>query len=118
MKPTFIIGHLPLIDHLILGVAKQHEGDYLKHLVLNTKLFRNWDTMADALSGKQIHGAFLLFPLGIEMFRKGMDIKIVLLGHREGQVCVVDNSIRDLKDLKGKKIFIPHRFSVHYILRW
>ncbi len=116
MKPTLTIGHFPIIDHLTLGVAKKHDGEYFKNFNLETKLFRNWQKLCQDITNGAVHGAFILFPLAMELFRAGVDIKIVLLGHREGQVLVVSNEIKSVRDLKGKTVFIPHRFSIHNIL--
>lgn len=116
MKPTITIGHFPIIDHLILGVAAQNDGQYLENINLKTRRFQNWPLMEKALFDKKIEGAFLFFPLAIELFRTGTDIKIVLLGQREGQVLVVNNEIKGIKDLKDKTIMLPNKFSVHNIL--
>ena len=116
MKPKITIGHLPLLDHLILGVAKKNEGAYLDYLDLQTQKFPNWQTITNVLLEGKIEGAFLFFPLALELFRNNADIKIILLGHREGQVLVVRNEIQSVHDLKGKTIFIPHQYSTHHIL--
>jgi NitT/TauT family transport system substrate-binding protein len=58
----------------------------------------------------------MLFPLAMELFRKGAPIKVVLLGQREGQILVVGNDIKKIFDLKGKTILTPHKFSVHTLL--
>lgn len=70
MKPNITIGHFPIIDHLILGIAQKNDGGYFGHFNLRTKIFRNWAKMIDNLNSKKIDGAFLLFPLAIELFRK------------------------------------------------
>jgi len=116
MKPQITIGHLPILDHLILGVAEQNDGAYLEHVELVAQLFPNWDSIATALAEKKIDGAFLFFPLTLDLFRNGADIKLILLGHREGQVLVARNDVNSVADLKGKTIFLPHRFSTHHIL--
>lgn len=118
MKLVFTIGYFPIIDHLILGVAEKKDGANFKNFNLKTQLFQNWDAMTNALLKKEIEGVFLLFPLAIELFRKGAGIKIVLLGHREGQVCVVRNEIKNITDLKGKTVLIPHKYSVHNFLMY
>lgn len=116
MKPVLKIGHFPIIDHLILGITKRHDASYFTNFKLETVLFQNWEAMTQALMAKEIHGTFILFPLAIELFRQGANIKVVLLGQREGQVLVVSPKIKSLKELKNKAIFIPHKYSVHHIL--
>ncbi len=114
MRNKITIGHLPILDHLILGIAK--EKDTFKHFSLDAELFSNWDDIANALTNKKIDGAFLLFPLALDVFRKTKDIQLVLLGHREGQVLAANKDIKGIRNLRGKKVFVPHIFSTHHIL--
>lgn len=116
MKTKLTIGHFPTVDHLILGVTQKNDARDFLHLSLKTKLFENWDAMAKALVSKRLDGEFILFPLAMELFRKGAPIKLVLLGQREGQVLVVQNDIKKISDLKGKTVLTPHKFSVHTLL--
>ena len=116
MKPKLTIGHFPIIDHLILGVAAHNDGGTFAHFNLKTELFRTWEKMASALKTKKIDGTFIIFPLAMELFREGVDLRAVLLGQREGQILILEKSIKSVKDLKGKTILVPHRYSVHNIL--
>ena len=116
MKPKITIGHFPIIDHLILGIAQKTDGGHFEHLDLNTKLYVNWDKVAADFKNGKIDGAFLLFPLALELFQKGAKGRIVLLGQREGQAVVASKSVRNITGLKGKRVLVPHRFSVHNIL--
>lgn len=116
MKPKLTIGHFPIIDHLILGVARHHDGPYYKNLELATQEFSNWEKMSEALMSGVIQGTFMLAPLAMELFRKGARIKVVLLGQREGQVMIASPSITTPSDLKGKTVLVPETFSIHNIL--
>jgi NitT/TauT family transport system substrate-binding protein len=59
-----------------------------------------------------------LTPMGLTLRQKGIPIKVVLLGHRNGSVITVKNSgeIKRIEDLKGKTIAVPSPFSTHNIL--
>lgn len=116
MKSRITIGHFPIIDHLILGVAAHNDGGSFTHFDLKTQLFYNWQKMADALKNDKIDGTFIIFPLAMELFREGVDIKLLLLGQREGAILMLKKDIKNIKDLKGKTILIPHKYSVHNIL--
>jgi len=50
--------------------------------------------------------------------RKGVPVKIVHLGHRDGTTFMVrtDSPYQSFADLKGKRIAIPHRYSNQRIL--
>lgn len=116
MKKTITIGHFCVIDHLVLGVAAKNDEGSFENLNLKTQIFYNWKKLTDALESGELDGAFLLFPLAMESFRKGTDIKLVLLGQREGQVLVTSKGIEKISDLIGKTIQVPNKYSVHNIL--
>ncbi len=116
MKQTITIGHFCVIDHLVLGVAAKNDESNLSKIELKTRMFYNWAKLVNSLESGEVDGAFLLFPLAMESFRKGVDIKLVLLGQREGQVLVMKKGLESISDLKGKTIFVPNEFSVHNIL--
>ncbi len=111
-----IIGYLPILDHLIPGVAAHNDRELFERLGLATKRFNNWDEIAEALKTGEIDSAFLLFPLALKLFREGLASKVLLLGHREGQSLVVRNEVKTISDLRDKTIFVPHQYSTHYIL--
>ena len=114
-RSSLTIGHFPIIDHLILGVAQYHDGAYFQHLELKTKEFSTWRTMSDELRAGTIDGTFIPGPLAMELIRNGFHGKIVLLGQREGQVFTVRNEITDVAMLKGKTVLIPDVFSTGHI---
>jgi NitT/TauT family transport system substrate-binding protein len=116
MKPEISIGYLPILDHLTLGVAEHNEGKTLEHFISKPVPFNNWPSIAQALGENKLDGAFLLFPLALKLYRENPDISLILLGHREGQVLVVDKDITNVHDLKGKTIQIPDLYSTHHIL--
>ena len=47
---------------------------------------------------------------------KGVDLKAAVLGHRDGNVIVVNSEIQDPSEMKGKTFAIPSTQSSHYIL--
>lgn len=47
---------------------------------------------------------------------KGVDLKAAALGHRDGNVIVVNSEIQDPSEMKGKTFAIPSTQSSHYIL--
>lgn len=112
MKQKLSIGYIPTIDHLILGVAAHTDTEH----DLSPKLFTSWSDMTDTLMKGDIDGAFLLFPLGFELFRQDPSIRLILLGHREGQLLVAGNHIKTISDLKSKTVFVPDVYSTHHIL--
>ncbi len=114
-KTTLRIGYLPITDHLTV-IAKARE--VLTNVDFQPVKFGSWPELAEALRAGAVDGAFALAPMGIALRQKGVRIKAVLLGHRNGSVVTVraDSDIHKPADLKGHTIAIPSRFSTHNIL--
>lgn len=114
-KVTLKIGYLPITDHLLMIAA---EREQFKALSIQPVKFSSWPEISEALKAGAIDGAFLLAPIGLTLRQRGVPVKVVLLGHRNGSVITVRNSgeINRIEDLKGKTIAIPSPFSTHNIL--
>jgi len=114
-KQEVKIGYLPITDHLTVIASSLEKYD---NMVLKPIKFSSWPELAEALRAKAIDGAFALTPIGLVLKKKGTPIKAVLAGHRNGSVITVKNSnqFNNVKDLIGKNIAIPSRFSTHYLL--
>lgn len=114
-KPKWKIGYLPITDHLTILAHSQME---FSKFVLEPTKFSGWAELAEALKGGAIQGAFALTPIGITLRQKGVPIKTVFIGHRNGSALTIKNSpdLNRVEDLKGKTIAIPSRFSTHNVL--
>jgi NitT/TauT family transport system substrate-binding protein len=107
------LGHLPITDHLtIIAAARAH----FEKLTLEPVKFASWPELAEALKAGSLEAAFALTPISLTLRQKGVPIKIVLLGHRNGSVLLAANDIAKVSDLRGKTVAIPSRFSTHNIL--
>ncbi len=86
--------------------------------LFRSKKYTGWATMAEDFKSGSLKASFLLAPLAMTLRRQGLPVKIVYLGHRDGTTIVVhkDSPIRTFRDLKGKKIAIPHNYSNQRIL--
>jgi NitT/TauT family transport system substrate-binding protein len=107
------IGHLPITDHLTIIAAARTR---FERVALEPVKFASWPELAEGLKGGAIEGAFALTPMGLALRQKGVPVKLILLGHRNGSVLTVAPEVRTAADLKGKTIAIPSRFSTHNIL--
>lgn len=60
----------------------------------------------------------MLAPLAMSLRQQGVPIKIVYLGHRDGTALMVhkDSKIYSIRDLKGKTIAVPNRYSNQYLV--
>ncbi|WP_431029277.1 ABC transporter substrate-binding protein [Lysinibacillus sp. LZ02] len=112
-KPTIKIGYLPITHAVPLYMQTDSEyEDYKLELVK----FGSWPELMDALNTGAIDGASVLIQLAMNAKEKGIDLKAVALGHRDGNVLVGAPHIESVEDLKGESFAIPSRFSTHNIL--
>ena len=114
-RVTIKIGYLPLSDHLLMIAA---EREQFRNVEIKPVKFSSWPEIAEALKNGAIDGAFLLTPIGLTLRQKGVPVKVVLLGHRNGSALTVRNNIgiNRVEDLKGKILAVPSPFSTHNIL--
>jgi len=114
------IGHLNITDHLILGITKnlidKGEED-LKYVDLETVSIGGWPQLIQQLE-TELDGAFILAPSAMDLYRSGLPIKLVLLGHKTGSIFIKrkGSGIETVKDFKGQTIIIPYQLSIHHML--
>lgn len=75
--------------------------------------FSGWPELKEAHLSGELPATFILAPMAMALRQQGVKLKIVYLGHRDGTALMVhkDSDIRTFKDLKGKRIGVPNRFS-------
>lgn len=120
-KPEIKIGYLKITDHLILGVTdlKLKKGmENFEHCTLEPVLKNGWNEVADALSVKALDGALVLAPTAMDMFKAGVDLKLLLFAHKSGSILVKSKNahIETIEDFAGKIVLIPYQLSVHNML--
>lgn len=113
---TYTIGYLP-ITHA-LPVFEEKELLELENADVQIQLqkFSSWSDLTDALHAGKIDCASELIELAMSAKGKGVDLQVAALGHRDGNVIVVNDTIQDAADMKGKTFAIPSTQSSHYIL--
>ncbi len=111
----FRVGFVPITCHLLCPVAARELAG--TKMAFKPVKFSAWPEMCEALRSGELDFAFILAPLAILLKEQGIDLKLVLLGHRNGTGIVVkkDGGIRSIKELKGKKIAIPIRYSNQHL---
>ena len=120
-KPTIKIGYLKITDHLILGVTakKLEKGmENFEHCALEPVVKNGWNEVADALSVKSLDGALVLAPTAMDLFKSGVDLKLLLLAHKSGSILVKNKraNIQSIEDFAGKTVLIPYQLSIHNML--
>ncbi|WP_020587700.1 ABC transporter substrate-binding protein [Desulfobacter curvatus] len=120
-KPAIKIGYLKITDHFILGVTArklQQRMETFQHCTLEPVVKNGWNEVADALSVKSLDGALVLAPTAMDLFKSGVDLKLLLLAHKSGSVLVKNKraNINSVEDFAGKTVLIPYQLSIHNML--
>ena len=120
-KPAIKIGYLKITDHLILGVSalKLEKGmEKFEHCTLEPVVKNGWNEVADALATKTLDGALVLAPTAMDLFKSGVDLKLLLLAHKSGSILVKSKKagIETIEDFAGKTVLIPYQLSIHNML--
>lgn len=113
---TYTIGYLPITHALPVFEEKKLLEAENAGVQIKLQKFSSWSDLTDALHAGKIDGASELIELAMSAKAKGVDLKAVALGHRDGNVIVVNDEIKEPVDMKGKTFAIPSTQSSHYIL--
>lgn len=120
-KVKLRIGHLNITDHLILGITRARfdkKLDEFKYLDLETVPMTGWPDLVQKLESDDLDGAFILAPSAMDLYRDGLPIRMVLLGHKTGSIFIKRSGagIEKIEDFKGQTIIIPFQLSIHHML--
>ena len=122
-RVTIKVAHIQITDHIILGVLKHliASGERVpEHFELETECLPGWNPVQQSLDSGAVDAAFVLGPIAMDLFSFGAPIKLILLAHKNGSICV-----RNRKGLltephaeffRDKSFLIPHKMSVHHML--
>lgn len=113
---TYTIGYLPITHALPVFEEKELLEQENRGIKIELQKFSSWTDLTDALHAGKIDGASELIELAMGAKAKGIDLKAVALGHKDGNVIVVSDDIQSKEDLEGKTLAIPSTQSSHYIL--
>jgi ABC-type nitrate/sulfonate/bicarbonate transport system substrate-binding protein/CheY-like chemotaxis protein len=126
-KVRLSVAHIPITDHIVLGML-QHlistKKITPKHFDLDIRSMLLWNPVQNRLDEGSIDAAFILAPIVMDLFSHGTPVKIVLLAHKNGSICIrnkafgkIDLDQETLKRFFHNKVFyLPHTLSVHRIL--
>ena len=117
-KRRLNVAYIPVTCHLTCPVT-----DYISHNLTSRgifipKKFQGFPEIKEALIANRMQAGFLVAPMAIALHSQGVPVKIVYLGHRYGSAVVVrkDGPVHSVRDLAGKTVAIPSRFSDEFLI--
>lgn len=116
------VAHIQITDHLGLGVLKNLIATNKvapSHFDLQTRCMGGWNPVQQALENGEVDAAFVLAPIAMDLFGFGVPIKMVLLAHKNGSICVRKKTASRMslqEQFINKCFYIPHTMSVHHML--
>ena len=121
-KAPLSVAHIQITDHLPLGVLKHMiatDQFAPKSFELETRCMSSWNPVQQALEKGEVDAAFILAPIAMDLFSVGTPIRMVLLAHKNGSICVRKKGEGDSASLqqyfKNKTFYIPHAMSIHHM---
>ena len=69
--------------------------------------------MVEAIKAGHLDAGFMIAPLAMKLREQGVPVRICYLGHRDGTTIMVrkNDPAKDLRDLRGKRVAIPSKYS-------
>jgi NitT/TauT family transport system substrate-binding protein len=112
-KRKLNVAYIPVTCHLACPVTDFISRYSLDGAIFIPRMFQGFPEIKEALISNRMQVGFMVAPMAIALAAQGVPIKIVYLGHRYGSAVVVrkDGPIHSVRDLAGRTIAIPSRFS-------
>ena len=119
--PCIRIGHLKVVDHLIIGMSNSRlsaNPSSLKQIQFESVCLNSWAQICDGLVTGNLNGAFITLPMAMALFSQGLDLKLIMLTHRSGSIMVTNAKagIETIADLQDKSVLVPAKLSVQHML--
>ncbi len=110
-KTKIKVAYLPITHALALTeAAKQPEFG------IEPVKYGSWPELLEALNSGRVDAAMVLIEPAMKAKEQGIDLKVLTLGHRDGNVVIGGKNIVSAHDFVGKTFAVPHRLSSHYVL--
>ena len=112
-KRKLNVAFIPVTCHLACPVTDFISRFSLDGNIFIPRMFQGFPEIKEALIADRMQVGFMVAPMAIALKAQGVPIKIVYLGHRYGSAVVVakNGPIHSVRDLAGRTIAIPSRFS-------
>ena len=126
-KTLLRVAHIPITDHIVLGATKHFidTGEFVpSYFDLEIHRMLLWNPVQVALEKGNVDAVFILAPIAMDLFHFGLPIKLILLAHKNGSICVknkttecpTDTNLESTRHFfKHKTFYLPHLLSVHHM---
>ncbi|HET7695384.1 MAG TPA: ABC transporter substrate-binding protein [Vicinamibacterales bacterium] len=116
-RETLTVGFLPVTCHLTCPVT-DFASKTSRSTRFDSQRFTDFPTVVETLKGGRIDATFMIAPLAMKLREQGVNVRIAYLGHRDGSTVIVrkDLPARTLKDLAGRTVAIPSKYSNQYLV--
>lgn len=108
------MGYMPVVTNLSAPLLDRatREGDGIQFKAIK---FASFAEMAEALRNDAIQAAFMIAPLAVVLHQQGVDVRVVYIGNRHESTLVArkDLAVRNFRDLAGRTVAVPMRYSGH-----
>jgi NitT/TauT family transport system substrate-binding protein len=112
------VGGLPVTCNLTLPVACEASASANGSPLFEFAKYSGWPELKESLMSGRVTAAYMLAPLVMDLANNRIPVKIVSLGHRSGAVIMVhtDSAVQHFRELAGKRIAIPSRVAVDFLV--
>lgn len=108
------MGYMPVVTNLAAPLLDHatREGAGVQFKAIK---FASFAEMAEALRNDAIQAAFMIAPLAVVLHQQGVDVRVVYIGNRHESTLVArkDLKVNGLRDLAGRTVAVPMRYSGH-----
>src|SRR4051794_28071839 len=117
-EAKFKVGSPPVTCHLTCPVSDWIRKNMNGRGLFEPVRFSGWPELKESHISGATPATFMLAPMAMALRQQGIKSKIVFLGHRDGSALMVrkDSDIHDFKDLRGRRVAVPNRFSNQFLL--
>jgi NitT/TauT family transport system substrate-binding protein len=114
----FRVGFLPVTCHLTCPVTDWINKSMAGGGFYQPVRFNGFPEIKESLIAGYLPATFMLAPMAMALRQQGVPVKIVYLGHRDGTAMMVNKAsgIYSVRDLRGKTVAVPNRFSNQYLM--
>jgi NitT/TauT family transport system substrate-binding protein len=111
-RETLAVGFLPVTCHLTCPVT-DYASKTSRRTRFESQRFTDFPTVVETVKSGRLDATFMIAPLAMKLREQGLKVKITYLGHRDGSTVMVrpDLPARSLRDLVGKTLAIPSKYS-------